>query len=147
MATFLSTYQSRFSTQLRTNWSRPQNSTATTPDTTLEGLADTDVVGEFAKRGISADSTSDKQVTTAMAGVISRLMFYTQAPGWEIAWGAFQDDLKLLAETTSRDRIMPANDSYLAPSYDQVNSLPPFDPENFQNYTSSPPNGPDPNQS
>jgi len=144
MAVFLSAYQSRFSTQLRTNWSRPQNSSATTPDTTLEGLADTDVQGEFKKRGITPDSTIDTHVTTAMSGVIARLMFYTQAPGWETAWEGFQKDVKLLAETTSRDRIVPTNDSYLAPSYDTVNALPPFDPENFQNYTPNPPTGPTP---
>jgi hypothetical protein len=147
MATFLATYQARFSTELRTNWSNPQNSSATTPNTTLEGLSDTDVVGEFKKRGITPDSTDDRHVTTAMGGVIARLMFYTQAPGWEVSWDMFKDDLKLLAETTSRDRIIPTNDSYLAPSYDTMNALPPFDPENFQNYTSNPPQGPPPNQS
>src|SRR5574342_715540 len=111
MATFLSAYQARFSTQLRTNWSRPQNSTATTPDTTLETLADTDVVGEFKKRGITPDNTLDTHVTTAMSGIIGRLMFYTQSPGWGEAWGSFKDDLELLAETTSRDRITPTTDS------------------------------------
>jgi hypothetical protein len=76
MATFLSAYQARFSTQLRTNWSRPQNSSATTPDTTLEGLSDTDVVGEFKKRGITPDSTNDTHVTTAMSGVIAADVLY-----------------------------------------------------------------------
>jgi hypothetical protein len=142
MATFLSAYQARFSTQLRTNWSRPQNSSATTPDTTLEGLADTDVVGEFKKRGITPDSTDDTHVTTAMSGVIARLMFYTQCPGWGEAWGSFKDDLELLAQTTSRDRIMPTTDSLLSPTPDTSGALPIFDRDNFQNYQTNPPDGP-----
>lgn len=144
MATFLSAYQARFSTQLRTNWSNPQNSSATTPSTTLETLADTDVVGEFKKRGITPDSTLDTHVTTAMSGIIARLMFYTQCPGWGEAWGSFKDDVELLAQTTSRDRIMPTTDSLLVPTQDTAGDLPVFDRDNFQNYQSNPPNGPGP---
>ena len=140
MATFLSDYQSRFSTQLRTNWSRPQNSSATTPDTTLETLADTDTVGEFKKRGITVDATDDRQVTTAMAGIISRLMFYTQAPGWGEAWGSFKEDLALLAETGPRNRIPATTDSLLSPSDDTSGALPVFDREQFGRYASQPPN-------
>lgn len=144
MATFLSAFQARFSTQLRTNWSNPQNSTATTPNTTLEGLADTDVVGEFKKRGITPDNTLDTHVTTAMSGIIGRLMFYTQCPGWGEAWGSFKDDLKLLAETTSRERITPTTDSLLSPTADTNGALPVFDRNNFQNYQLNPPKGPNP---
>ena len=139
MATFLSDYQSRFSTQLRTNWSRPQNSSATTPDTTLETLADTDVVGEFKKRGITPSATNDTHVTTAMAGIISRLMFYTQSPGWGEAWGSFKTDLELLAETGPRNRIPATTDSLLAPSTDTPNALPTFDREQFGRYATQPP--------
>jgi hypothetical protein len=146
MATFLSAYQARFSTQLRTNWSNPQNSSATTPNTTLEDLADTDVVGEFKKRGITPDNTLDTHVTTAMSGMIGRLMFYTQSPGWGEAWGSFKDDVELLAQTTSRDRIMPTTDSLLVPSEDTSGGLPMFDRENFKNYLTNPPDGPPPTQ-
>lgn len=144
MSTFLTAYQARFSTQLRTNWSNPQNSSATTPNTTLEGLADTDVVGEFKKRGITPDNTLDTHVTTAMSGIIARLMFYTQSPGWGEAWGSFKDDLKLLAETTSRERITPTTDSLLSPTQDTNGALPLFDRNNFQNYQPNPPTGPSP---
>ena len=142
MSTFLSSFQSRFSNQLRTNWSNGQLSTATTPNTTLEGLADTDTVGEFKKRGITPDSTLDTHVTTAMAGIISRLMFYVQAPGWEVAWQMFQDDLKLLAETTSRDRMTPSNDSLLLPTTDTSGDKPPFDSTEFKGYVTKGPNQP-----
>lgn len=140
MATFLSDYQSRFSTQLRTNWSRPQNSSATTPDTTLETLADTDVVGEFKKRGITPSASNDTHVTTAMSGIIARLMFYCQAPGWGEAWGSFKEDLALLAETGPRNRIMPATDSLLSPSEDTPGALPVFDRDQFGRYASGAPN-------
>lgn len=142
MATFLATYQARFSTQLRTNWSNPQNSTQTTPNTTLEGLADTDVLGEFKKRGITPDNTDDRHVTTAMSGIIGRLMFYTQSPGWGEAWGSFKDDLELLAQTTSRDRITPTTNSLLTPSTDVIGALPDFDKDNFQGYVPGAPNPP-----
>lgn len=142
MATFLSDYQSRFSTQLRTNWSRPQNSSATTPDTALETLADTDTVGEFKKRGITPSASNDTHVTTAMAGIIARLMFYTQSPGWGEAWGSFKEDLALLAETGPRNRVMPTTDSLLSPSEDVSGALPKFDRDQFGRYTSS---SPDPN--
>lgn len=140
MATFLSSYQARFSTQLRTNWSNPQNSSTTTPNTTLEELADTDVVGEFKKRGITPSASDDKHVTTAISGIIGRLMFYTQAPGWGEAWGSFKDDLELLAQTDCRNRMMPATDSLLAPSQDTPNALPAFDREQFGRYATGAPN-------
>ena len=136
----MASFQSRFSSQLRTNWSNPQNSSPTTPDTALETLADTDVVGEFKKRGITPDNTDDRQVTTAMAGIISRLMFYTQAPGWGEAWGSFKEDLALLAETGPRDRIPATTDSLKVPSTDEANSLPTFDSTQFGRYVSQPPN-------
>lgn len=142
MATFLSTYQARFSTQLRTNWSNPQNSAATSPNTTLETLSDTDVVGEFKKRGITPDSTDDRHVTTAMSGIIGRLMFYTQSPGWGEVWGSFKDDLELLAESTSRDRVTPTTNSLLSPSADTINALPDYDKDNFKGYVPGAPNQP-----
>ena len=140
MATFLASYQSRFSSQLRTNWSNPQSSSPTTPDTALETLADTDVVGEFKKRGITVDSTDDRQVTTAVSGIIARLMFYTQSPGWGEAWSSFKEDLAFLAETGPRNRITPATDSLLSPSEDTSGALPVFDREQFGRYVTGPPN-------
>lgn len=131
---------------MRTNWSNPQNSSPTSPNTTLEGLADTDVVGEFKKRGITPDSTDDRHVTTACSGIIARLMFYTQSPGWGEAWSYFKDDVRLLAESTSRDRIMPTTDSLLSPTLDTPGDLPVFDRDNFRNYQTNPPDGPSPTQ-
>lgn len=142
MATFLSAYQARISTQLRTNWSRPQNSSATTPDTVLEDLADTDVVGEFKKRGITPDGTVDTHVTTAIQGIRSRLMFYTGSPGWQEEWQTFKDDVALLAESTSRDRIAINTDSLLTPTADISGDLPMFDRKQFGNYVSRAPEPP-----
>lgn len=140
MASFVSAFQARFSEQLRVNWSRPQNSTATTEDAALVALANSDVVGEFSKRGILADDTDATHITTAMSGIISRLMFYTQAPGWGEAWGSFKEDLALLAETGPRNRIPATTDSLKVPSTDEANSLPVFDSTQFGRYVSQPPN-------
>ena len=144
MATFLSSYQSRLSDQLRTNWSNGQDSAAVVPDVALETLADSDVCGEFKKRGIVPDSTDDRHVTTAIGGIIGRLMFYTQNPGWAEAWDTFKEDVKLLAESTSRDRIIPYTNSLLNPSVDVMGDLPSFDPANMTDYI---PNAPNPNTS
>lgn len=142
MAVFLVSYQSRISTQLRTNWSNPQNSAATTPNTTLEGLADDDACGEFKKRGITPDETDDRQVTTAINGIRARLMFFTGSPEWKEEWSNFQEDVKLLAESTSRDRLIPVTDSLLDPTQDTPGDIPTFDPSNFHDYI---PDAPKPN--
>jgi hypothetical protein len=139
MATFLSAYQSRFSTQLRTNWSRPQDSSSSTPDTTLETTADTDVVGQFKMVGISPDSTDDRHVAVAVGGIRARLMFYCGIPDWRSEWDGFKDDLKLLTETTSRDRISPTTDSLLEPTQDTLGALPAFDRKEFDNYVTDAP--------
>lgn len=134
MATFLSAYQARISSQLRVNWSNPQASSATSANTTLETLADTDVVGEFKKRGITPDSTLDTHVTTAIQGIRARLMFYAGSPGWQEEWQNFKEDVQLLAETTSRDRIQMTTNSLLTPSNDTAGDLPMFDKNEFGNY-------------
>jgi hypothetical protein len=97
------------------------------------------VVGEFKKRGITPSATDDTHVTTAMAGIIARLMFYTQSPGWGEAWGSFKEDLSLLSQTGPRNHIMPTTDSLLAPSTDTPNALPTFDRDQFGRYVTQPP--------
>jgi hypothetical protein len=67
-------------------------------------------------------------------------MFYTGIPDWRTEWDGFKDDLKLLTETTSRDRIKPTTDSLLDATEDTTNDLPAFDRKEFDNYVSDPPN-------
>lgn len=139
---FLTEYQNRISTQLRTNLSNPQDSTSTTPDTTQEGYAAADVEGEFKKRGITPDSTLDTHVSTAISGIMARLMMFTGQPGGKEDWEAFKEDVRFLAETTSRDRISPSTDSLLSPTQDDANTLPAFDRRQFEGYIPGAPSQP-----
>lgn len=140
MATFLTVWNARISTQLRTSWSNAQDSSATVPNTTIEDLADTDVVAQFAMYGIEADNTNSRHVAVAIGGIRARLMFYTGIPDWRSEWDGFKEDLKLLTETTSRDRISPTTDSLLSATEDTTNDLPAFDRKEFDNYVSDAPN-------
>lgn len=141
MASFLTAWNNRVSTQLRTNLSRGQDSTSTTPSTTMEGYADADVIGQFSMYGITADDTDARHVAVAIAGIRARLLFYTGIPDWRSEWDGFKEDLKLLAETTSRDRVSPTTDSLLEPTEDTTGDLPAFDRKEFDNYRSDPPVG------
>ncbi len=138
---FLTEYRVRFSAEIRTNISNPQNSGATTPDTTLEGYAYQDVLGEFKKRGITPDETDTGQIGTAINGIKARLLVFT-AQTDDSAWKEFKADVKFLAETTSRDRIIPSTDSLLNPSFDQLNSLPQTDMREFKGYVPGAPASP-----
>ena len=140
MATFLTAWNNRISTQLRTNWSRGQDSTSTTPNTTIEGYADDDVVAQFKMKGITPDNTDDRHVATAIGGIRARLMFYVGIPDWRSEWDGFKEDLAFLAETTSRDRISPTTDSLLEPTQDTLGDLPAFDRKQFNDYVSDAPN-------
>lgn len=141
MATFLTAWNARLSTQLRTSWSNPQDSSATTPSVTLETLADADVVGQFKMYGITPDNTDDRHVSVAIGGIRARLMFYTGIPDWRTEWDGFKEDLKLLTETTSRDRISPTTDSLLSPTEDTLGDLPAFDRKEFDHYRTDAPQG------
>lgn len=141
MPTFLTAWNNRISTQLRTNWSRGQDSTSTTPNTTMEGYADDDVVSQFKMVGITPDNTDDRHVAVAIAGIRARLMFYVGIPDWRTEWDGFKDDLKFLTETTSRDRISPTTDSLLEPTEDTTGDLPAFDRKEFDHYRSDAPQG------
>jgi len=125
--------QGRYSTQLLVNASNPQNSGATTIDTTRLSYACTDVTAEFTKRGITYDNTVATHVATAVPGVYARLLVMTGQSGDEL-WQRFMDDLQLLSETTSRDRIMPTTDSLLEATEDTSGDLPASDRKNMEGY-------------
>lgn len=135
----LDKYRLRYSTEIRTQVSNPQNSTATTPDTSREAEAADDVEGEFLKQGIVYDNDDKRHVGTAMAGIHAKLLVYTGQAGGSAEWDDFMRDLERLAGTTSRDRIIPTSDSLLQASDDVPNSLPAADRRMFQGYV---PNGP-----
>jgi hypothetical protein len=134
--------QSRYSTQLLINASNPQSAAATTIDTTRLNNAVTDVQAAFKKRGITYDNTIDTHVATAVPGVYARLLVVTGQDGGREEWTAFLDDLKLLAETTSRDRVVPYTDSLLSPTQDTSGDLPMFDRKQFEGYVPGAPTSP-----
>lgn len=134
MGALLTAYQARFSTQLRRNVSNPQNSTNTSIDTTREGYAETDVIAFFTKRGITIDTTDNAHIETGINGIYAKLMVYTGQPGGFERWKEFTEDLKLLAETTSRDRIAASTDSQMSPTSEPANSTPAGDLSAFKGY-------------
>ena len=138
----LSEYQSRYSTQRRVEISNPQLSSATTVDSARETLASTDVQAAFKMRGITFDTTIDTHVSVGVAGMEARLLKITGQPGGSDAWSDWMtDELKLLAETTSRDRISPTTDSLLSPTQDTLGDLPVSDRKNFKDYVTDAPTG------
>lgn len=129
--------RSRYSTEILVSVSNPQASSATTEDTTRSALAVLDVGARFKMQGITYDNTVDTHVMVATQGVIARLMVMTAQPGASEEWKEFTDNLKTLAETTSRDRITPSTDSVLTPTPDTSGSTPSFDTPKFDDYKPS----------
>jgi hypothetical protein len=109
----LADYQARFATQLRTNVSNPQNTAATTPNTTLETLAASDVTGRFqAICGVVYDSAEAMIVDACCQAVYVKLQVWTGQvdPSAYEAITAYFDTLKLVL---GRDRLTPMTDSPL----------------------------------
>ena len=131
---FLTEYQNRYSTQIRTNVSNPQNTAATTPDTSREAEADTDVKAEFKMRGITPDEDDDRHITVAVRGIYAFLCTYTGQMNADELMTRFYDHLDLLRETTSRDRIQAVSNSNLKASEDENNALPASDKDRLRGY-------------
>lgn len=131
--------QGRYSSQLLINVTNPQLASATTIDTTRLNYAITDVQAAFTKRGITYDNTVATHVVTAVPGVFARLVLMAGQDGGFELWKSFLEDLKLLAEVTSRDRILPSTDSLLTKSTDDSGALPAFDKDQYQGYLLDPP--------
>lgn len=134
-------YRSRYSTQRRTEISNPQSSAPTTPDTTREGYASTDVQAAFKMRGITYDNTDDRHVAVGVGGIEARLLKITGQPGGPEEWREWLKEVEFLSETTSRDRIVPSTDSELSPTPDTMGDLPVSDRKNFKEYVSDAPAG------
>lgn len=118
--TLLADYQSRFPIQLRTNVSNPQNTTATTPNTTLETLAASDVVGRFQTIcGVVYDSTLPNHVDSCINLVYIKLQCWTGqvSPSEYEAAAGYLDTLK---DTLGRDRLLPMTDSTLTVTPDPM---------------------------
>lgn len=134
--------QARYSSQILINVTNPQNTAATSIDTTRLNNAITDVQSEFKKRGITYDNTVDTHIATAVPGVFARLLLFAAQDGSREMWKEFLEDVRFLSETTSRDRIKPDTDSLLDKSADVSGALPAFDKDNFRGYVVNPPSQP-----
>ena len=97
--------------QLRTNFSNPGNSTATSPNTALETLAASDVTGRFQTIcGVVYDSTQAAHVDACINLVMLKLMVWTgqiENSQYESA-AEYLDTLKM---TLGHDRLTPYTDS------------------------------------
>jgi hypothetical protein len=107
----LSDYQVRVNNELRTNFSNPQQSTATTPNVALETLAASDVTGRFQTICcVVYDSTQSAHVDACINLMMLKLQSWTgqiQPSEYEAA-AEYLDTLK---DTLGHDRLTPYTDS------------------------------------
>lgn len=104
-------YILRVNVQLRTNFSNPGSSLATTPNAALEALAASDVTGRFQTMcGVVYDSTQPAHVDACINLVMLKLQCWTgqiTTADYETA-AEYLDTLK---DTLGRDRLTPYTDS------------------------------------
>ena len=133
--TLLLDFQNRYSSQVRVNASNPQNSSATTVDSTREAYAAADAQADFETIcGEAYSSSNTIHVSAGVPLVMAKLLVYTaQADG---AW--YDQQLERLEKwyklVLGRDRITPYTNSTLNPSVETMNSAPWSDPMVFANY-------------
>ena len=118
---------------------------ATTTDTTVLGLAATDVQADFEiVAGIVYDGTEARHVSVAVEGVIAKLRVRSEAAGGgaDTSHDRYIERLQGLAKVTGRDRIIPKTSSILTPTSEQLESetvRPSFDHPNFDDVIPRPP--------
>lgn len=114
-------YQARINTQLRTNWSNPGNTTATTPNTTLEGLAASDVAGRFLmETAATYDPTNAIHVDTAVFAVALKLQVWTGQVDNSM-YENYVDTFKRVGMVLGHDRLTPQTDSLKVRTADTAN--------------------------
>lgn len=143
--TLLSDYQARYSDQLRTNWSNPQDSAPTTPDTAAETLAAADAQADFeAICGSAYVSTNATHVSAGVPLVVAKLQVYTGQADETYYDKALDRCRNIYRLVLGRNRIVPTTDSTLKPTTDQANQLPWSDRQNFIDYIGNAPDGENP---
>jgi len=107
----LDDYQARINTQLRTNWSNPGNTTATTPNTALETLAASDVAGRFlAATAATYDSTNPIHVDVAVFAVGLKLQVWTGQVDNSV-YENYVESFTKAGMVLGHDRLTPQTDS------------------------------------
>lgn len=139
--TLLADYQARFSLQLRTGWSNPQLSGATSPDATHEALAAADAQADFEVIcGVVYSSSNTVHVAAACPLVAAKLQVYTGHADESYYTAALDRCTKYYRLVLGRNRIQPTTDSLLTPTTDTPGAKPDFDRGQFSRYTGNPPN-------
>ena len=120
--TLLADYQTRVSTQLRTNWSNPGQSSATIPNTALETLAAADVTGRFqAATAVVYDSTNPIHVDVAIMAVALKLQQWTS----QVLPNVYEDYVEAFTKAGAvlgHDRLTPFTDSTKIRTPDPANA-------------------------
>ena len=128
----------RYSAQILINASNPQLSTATTLDQGRLDLSIVDVIGEFAIRGITYDTTDERHNAVAVPGVYAKMLVLTGQDDFN-KWSEFLEWLDRLAQVTSRNRIIPTTTSRKLPTQDRIADLARYDEEVFRFYKTTTP--------
>lgn len=132
----------RFSAVYLRNLTNPQDG-ATTSITTAKGTrAATDVIANFAAKGITYLNTTATHLNVAVDGVIAKLQMRTGQHEW--AWKRHQeymDALDALRLVTANDRMTPVSNSTLDTTDEVVGAKPDMDPARFSNYQPGAPSG------
>src|SRR3990167_9236938 len=141
--TLLADYQARYSTQQRTEWSNAQNSGATTPNTTQEGLAAADGQADFeAICGITYASTNATHVAAGVPLMVERLKLYTGQSSQELYDKLLDRMEKRYRLVLGRNRVPPTTDSGVVPTTEPANARPRRDLSQFGRYIGNAPGGP-----
>lgn len=139
----LTSYQGRYSLELRTNSSNPQNSGQTSPDSTREGYAAADAQADFETIcGVAYDDSVAIHVTAAVPLVYYKLLVYTgQASGewYDQQLGRLNKWYRLVL---GRNRMVPNSDSTLQPTTPTPGAVPYADISQFQRYVGNAPGSP-----
>lgn len=132
----LTDYQARYSTEIRTNASNPQNSSASTVDSTRESLAAADAQADFeAICGVTYSSSNTTHVAAGVPLVYYRLLLYTAQTSEEMYEKQLQRLEKWYKLVLGRDRITPTTNSLLDPTEEPSQSKPMSDLSVFTNLT------------
>lgn len=122
----------RYSDALPRGLTNPQNPAATAIGTAKGTLAATDVIGDFAAKGITYDNDDTRHLAVAHRGVIAKLQ--ERSGQYEWAWKRHEEymsQLENLRMVTANDRMLPTTTSVLTPEPEESGEKPDMDPSRF----------------
>lgn len=130
----VSNVTARYSSQRLVELTNADDQAATTVDSTVLGLAGTDVEADFAAHGITYDDSDARHVAVGVEGVIARLTEWMGTDNGSTRLKAYLERLDKLRMVTANDRIQPGTGSLYqstVPGDDGSTVRPPFDGEHF----------------